>query len=103
MLWNRVPDPVTGLAWGVEVLDPDRFWVAMMPVITCEAPVAVWNRYWLVEVVLIICVRVAPNIGGVLKEVHEDVQIGVMLRLVVLVIGVFVIEFDVTEVVQDAG
>ena len=33
---------------------------------------------------------------------HKDVQISVILRLVVLVIGVFVIEFDIMEVVQDA-
>jgi hypothetical protein len=56
---------------------------------------------------LIICVRLVPNIGGVLKEVLEveDVQIGVVLETtnVVLMLEVIVFEFEVTEVVQDTG
>lgn len=58
---------------------------------------------------MIICVRLVPNNGGVLKRALEleDVRITVVLEPetsnVVLVLKVVVLEFEATEVVQEAG
>ncbi len=78
-----------------------------MPVMIWEVPVAIYKRYWLAQLVLIIYIWLVPNIGSVLKGVLEveDVQIGIVLRLettnIVVVLEVIVLEFEVTEVVQD--
>ena len=87
-----------------------------MAVIIWEEPVAVGNRYLAVELTFTICVRLVPNIGGVLKEVLEveDVQITVVLGLeainAVLALSAVLSEHEImalrleaSETVQAAG
>ena len=87
-----------------------------MAVIIWEEPVAVGNRYMAVEVTFTICVRLVPNIGGVLNKVLEveGVQISVVLGLetinAVLALSAVMLEFEITvlrlempEIVQDVG
>ena len=80
-----------------------------MAVIIWEEPVAVGNIYWPVEVTFTICVRLVPNIGGVLKGVQISVVLGLETINAVLALSA-VVKFEITvlrlempELVQDAG
>jgi hypothetical protein len=79
------------------------------------APVAIWEdsivvgkRGWPVDVALVICVRLAPNDGGVLNEVAElkEVLLGIAvgnLEVVVIEVERVPLEFEETRLAQDVG
>jgi hypothetical protein len=78
------------------------------PVTIWEDSIVVGKRSWPVDVALIICVRLAPNDGGVLNEVAEvkeillDMAVG-SVEVVVIEVERVPLEFEETRSAQDVG